>query len=595
VSAGGMFTHDTVDRVKEAANIVEIISAYTDLRRSGTQYMGLCPFHEERSPSFSVDPQKGFYHCFGCGVGGDVVKFVEEKEGLAFPEALESLAERYGVEIQREGVDPKVEEERRRRERLRAALDRTAGFYTAYLGGSDKAAKAREYLASRGLGEEILEAFQVGFAPSAWDQVLTNGQKAGFTIPELQAAGLVQKGKKGGFYDRFRARITFPIRDPRGRMQGFGARALSPDSKPKYLNSPDGALYNKSRTLYGIDRAWAAIAKRRRAVVVEGYTDVLAAHQAGIEETVAIMGTAITQDQLSILASHTEEVVLALDADRAGRDAMLRAQRVAGSKRLRLRVAAMPAGEDPADMLLEGQVDRLRDLIDGAVEMPVFHVRAVLDAADLGSPTGRDRALDEVVPVLAAMGETISRDELAREVADRLDADPSLVSRRIAAPGARPAEAERRGAPAGPVPAAAPAPIGARERRERALLAMCIREPKDGREILERLRPEHLSTDATRRARDWLDAQLDAPLEGLPRDDEALVSVVTDLVMTAEREPATRAAMENNFLELDLRRIEDQIDAALREGGDLPVDLQRERAALAERVFGRGQGDLSLK
>jgi DNA primase len=328
---------------------------------------------------------------------------------------------------------------------------------------------------------------------------------------------------------------------------------------------------------------------------MEGYTDVLAAHQAGIEEAVAIMGTAITPDQISILASHTDEVILALDADSAGREAMLRAQRVAGSRRVRLRVAAMPPGEDPADMLGEGQVDRLGELIDGALEMPVFHVRAVLDSADLASPSGRDRALDEAVPVLAAMGETISRDELAREVADRLDADPALVMRRMAAPGARPPVAaggegrDGRDARAGDRrPATPPAPISARERRERALLAMCIASPELGAEFIGRLEPEHLSSSLTRRARDWLAAHLDAPLESLPRDDDELVSLVTELAMTAEREPATREAMELNFLELDLRMVEDRIAAAERAGEDPPVKLQQERAKLAERVFGRG-------
>ncbi len=587
MSAGGMFTHDTVERVKEAANIVEIISAHTDLRRSGVSFMGLCPFHDERSPSFSVDPQAKLYHCFGCGVGGDVIKFVEKKEGLPFPEAVESLGDRYGVAIEREKEDPRAEEARRRRERLGQALERTAAFYRAYLTDSPKAAKARKYLEGRGLGAEVLEAFGVGYAPSAWDQVLTHGQRAGFTVAELEGAGLVQKGRKGGHYDRFRSRITFPVRDARGRMQGFGARALSPDTKPKYLNSPDGELYNKSRTLYGIELARPAIAKRRRAVVVEGYTDVLAAHRAGIEETVAIMGTAITSDQLSILASHTDEVILALDADRAGREAMLRAQRVAGSRSVRLRVAAMPPGEDPADMLGAGQVDRLRELIDDAVEMPVFHVRSVLDGADLATPAGRDRALDEVVPVLAAMGETISRDELAREVADRLDADPALVTRRIAG-GSRGAGSDAHAArrPGAPAPAPA-APISARERRERALLAMCLASPKDGREILERLTPEHLSSELAQRARAWLTDHLDAPLADLPRDDEPLLALVTELVMLAEREPSTAQAMEQNFLELDLRVVEDRIAAAEREGAPPPVELQRQRADLKERVFGR--------
>jgi DNA primase len=591
VSGGGMFTAGGVERVKDAADIVEIISDYTDLRRSGARFTGLCPFHDERTPSFSVDPQEKLYHCFGCGVGGDVIKFVEEKQGLTFPEAVEVLAERYGVEVERERADPRAEEARRRRSRLGDLLARTAEFYAVFLRTSPKAEKARAYLAGRGLGDEVLEEFGVGFAPSAWDQVLTRGQRAGFSVPELIAAGLAQKGQKGGHYDRFRARITFPVRDPRGRVQGFGARALSPDSKPKYLNSPEGELYRKSRTLYGIDRARPAIAKTGRAVVVEGYTDVLAAHQAGIRETVAVMGTAITPEQLSILASHTEEVVLALDADRAGRAAMLRAQRVAGSRRVRLRVAAMPAGEDPADILAGGSADRFRELVERAVEMPVFHVRAILDAADLGSAAGRDRALDEAVPVLVALGETISRDELAREVADRLDADPSLVMRRVSGSGARGAGDGPPAAPAAPSPrtgAAAPSrPISARERRERALLAMCIGEPALGREFLERLSDEHLSSGVARRARAWLVGHVEEPLAGLPRDDDELVALVTDLAMRAEREPASREAMENNFLELDLRLVEDRIAAAERTGGSPPVELQRQRAALKERVFGR--------
>jgi DNA primase len=572
-------------------DIVEIVSAYTDLRRTGDRFMGLCPFHEERSPSFSVDPREKLYYCFGCEAGGDVFRFVQEKEGLGFPEAVEALGDRYGVEIERESEDPRAEEARKRRTRLGELLERTAQFYANYLwADSAEARKARGYLDSRGLGEEVLRAFGVGYAPSAWDQVLTRGQRAGFGVPELQAAGLVQKGRQGGHYDRFRARIMFPVRDPRGRVQGFGARALRPDTKPKYLNSPEGELYRKSRTLYGIDRARAAMAKAGRAVVVEGYTDVLAAHQAGIEEAVAVMGTAITPEQLQQLSRYAEEVVLAMDADRAGRAAMLRAQRVAGSKKLRLRVASMPAGEDPADMLQEGEAERISALIQEAVELPEFHVRVALDEADLGSPGGRDRALDEVVPVLAAMGESISRDELARVVADRLNADPGLVMRRLAMSGApAPAgggqageAAKADGGTAKPRPAARP--LNMRELRERALLAMCIASPAEGREFLQRLTPEHLSSPAVARARDWLAGHLEEPLAGLPRDDEELVSLVTYVYTRADREPGGREAMELNFLQLEKAVVEGQIEAVRKQGGDAPVDLQRRRADLAERI-----------
>jgi DNA primase len=587
------FSTDTIERVKEAADIVEIVSAHTDLRRQGERFTGLCPFHEERTPSFSVDPREKLYYCFGCEAGGDVFRFVQEREGLGFAEAVEALGERYGVEVEREREDPRAEEARRRRARLWELLERTAAFYVSFLWESPKAARAREYLQGRGLGEEVLRAFSVGFAPSAWDQVLTRGQRAGFSVEELRAAGLVQKGRQGGFYDRFRKRITFPVRDPRGRVLGFGARGMGEDAKPKYMNSPEGELYTKSRTLFGIDRARGAIARRGRAVVVEGYTDVLALHQAGIEEAVAVMGTAITPEQLQLLSGHAEEAVLAMDADRAGRDAMVRAQRVAGAKKMRLRVAAMPAGEDPADMLAAGPPERFTELVSGAVDLPAFEVESALAAADLSSPAGRDRALDEVVPVLAAMGESISRDELVRRVADRLDADPGLVSRRAGggaggAPATRGARMDREAEPARP---AAPAGNGrrealsARELQERALLAMCITSPAEGREFLERLTPEHLSSPLAVRAWEWLSGHLEAPLSGLPRDDEELVSMITQLVMTAEREPASREAMELNMLQLEQRMLEDRLGAARDRGDDREFNrLSHERAGLADRI-----------
>jgi DNA primase len=590
------FTNETIERVRDSVDFVEIVSAYTDLRRAGERYVGLCPFHEERTPSFSLDARDKLYYCFGCEAHGDVFTFIAEKEGLGFPDAVEALADRYAVEVERESEDPRVEEARRRRARLGEALQRASDFYGNYLWESGEAARAREYLQSRGLGDEVLREFGVGYAPSAWDTVVKRGQVAGFGIPELHAAGLVQKGQKGGFYDRFRARITFPVRDARGRVQGFGARALRKDQKPKYLNSPEGELYRKKRTLYGIDVARSAIAKAGRAVVVEGYTDVLAAHQAGIGEAVAVMGTAITPEQVQLLAAHAEEVVLALDADRAGREAMLRAQRVARGKRVRLRVASMAAGGDPADMLTgEGVAKdaaaRFRKLIEDADDLPVFHARMLLGDADLETPAGRDRALDEVVPVLVAMPDSITREELAREVADRLDADPGLVARRIAAiekgGGRRAPAAAASAAPVAASDGAEARPLSARERRERALLAMCVASPAEGREFIERLTPEHLSSPLTVRARDWLERNLDEPTRGLPRDDEELVSLVTQLVMWGEREPASHEAMELNFLQLEQGMVERRIEAAAREGGAAPVELQRQRAELVERIARR--------
>ncbi len=593
------FTAESVERVKEAVDMVEVVSAYTDLKRAGTRFSGLCPFHDERSPSFSVNAEEKLYHCFGCGVGGDVIRFVEEKEGLTFADAVEALADRYGVEIEREQEDPRAEEQRRKRTRLGELLERTAGFYASFLWDSPQASKAREYLSGRGLSEEALREFGVGCAPGTWDSVLVRGQQAGYSVEEIEAAGLVLRSQKGrGHYDRFRSRIMFPIRDARGRIQGFGARALRPDQRPKYVNSPESELYSKRRTLYGIELARPAIAKAGRALVVEGYTDVIGCHQAGIRDAVAVMGTAITPEQVKLLSAYAEEAVLALDADRAGREAMLRAEGVASGKRLRLRVARMPAGKDPADLLAGGDgvsATAFREAIEAADALPVFHVRTLLDDADLSTPGGRDRALDEVVEVIAAMGDSITREELMREVADKLDADPGLVSRRIAAAGRG---GGRRAAPGASVPAGdpgpeagrgaprppAPRPLSARERRELALLAMCIASPADGREVLDKLTDEHFSSPTAARARAWLGEHLEEPLKGLSRDDEALWEYVTQVAMQAEREPATAEAMELSFLELERALVEDRIAVAESNGGEPPVELQRRRAELTDRI-----------
>ncbi len=583
-----LISTESLDRLKQTADIVEVVSAHTDLRRQGARWVGLCPFHEERTPSFSVDAQEKLYHCFGCGVGGDVIKFVEEKEGLGFAEAVELLADRYGVELEREQEDPQAEARRQQRRRLEQLLDRTASFYASYLWESQEAAKAREYLAERGLAEQALRDFGVGYAPSAWDKVLVLGQRAGFRVEELRRVGLVQQGRGGGEYDRFRSRIMFPIRDRRGRTLGFGGRAMRGDQGAKYVNTAETDFFHKSDLLYGVDRAKAAIAKAARAVVVEGYTDVLALHQAGVEEAVGVMGTAITGEQVAALSGMVEEVVLALDADSAGQEAMLRAQRVAAGRKMRLRVAAMPAGVDPAEMMAEeGGAERFRALVDAAEELSSFQVGLVLARTDVGSPAERDRALAEVAPVLAGLGETASRDELVRRVAERLDLEPAMVMGRVVAATPASGGPQQAPAPGASRQQAAPprraAELTSRERRERALLAMCVAIPEEGKGYLERLTEAHLSPSGARAAA-WLREHPGDPASNLPQDNE-LAGLITELVMLSRSEPASAEAMQLNFLLLEQRRLEDEIAAAAeRDDYQHRATLSRERAALVERI-----------
>ena len=295
-----LFTRDSIDRLRDAIDMVDLVGSKTDLRRVGSRWTGLCPFHDERTPSFSVNAESKLFYCFGCHEKGDAFSFVEKTEALDFREAVELLGDRYGVELQLENDDPQAEQRRRRRERLSKLLDRTADYYAKFLWDSQEAAKARDYLVGRGLLEEVLREFRVGYSPSAWDRVLVGAQRDGFRPEELEAAGLAQRGR-GGIYDRFRGRIMFPLANARGRVLGFGARAMSEGRGPKYLNTSENEIYHKGRQLFGIDLARAHAARSGRIVVVEGYTDVLALHQAGIRESVAIMGTALTAEQMAEL------------------------------------------------------------------------------------------------------------------------------------------------------------------------------------------------------------------------------------------------------------------------------------------------------
>ncbi len=582
------FTPDTIDRVRAAANMVEIVSARTDLRRQGVRYTGLCPFHDERSPSFSVHAEEKLYHCFGCGVGGDVFDFVAATENVDFPAAVEMLADRYGIEVTREREDPQAEARRKARNRLNELLERAAGFYANFLRDAPEARKAREYLESRGLGHEVLELFGIGYAPSPWDTLIMRGQRAGFSVNELGAAGLAQKGRSGGMYDRFRERITFPIRDARGRTVGFGARAMRPDQKPKYLNSAENELFHKGEILYGIDIARPAMAKAGRALVVEGYTDVLALHQAGFSETVGVMGTAITEPQLALLSATVDTVVLALDADAAGRKAMLRAQEVASGRRLTIRVVAMPAGEDPAEIATaDDGAARFAAMVEAAVDLPEFHIGLILDTVDTSSPQDRDRGLVEVAPVLAAIRPGATREDLTRRVAERLGIEPTVVVARLEQPA--PAESTRQG-PAGPAeatpqPAPARSLLSRRERLERSMLVMCVARPEEGRSYLERLDDAQLSSPLIVRAAAWLRQHLDDPMDGLDPGDRELHRLISAMVVRAEPEQVGEGSIRRNFKELELAALEDRITAAAGRGdAEERARLNLERSRLVEEV-----------
>ena len=576
-----LFTRDSIDRLRDAVDMVDLVGAKTDLRRVGSRWTGLCPFHDERTPSFSVNGEEKLFYCFGCQAKGDAIGFVEQAEGLDFVDAVEMLSERYGVQLERENDDPRADEERHRKKRLRSLLERAARFYSAYLFDSQEARAAREYLAGRGLAEEILREFRIGYAPSAWDRMLVGAQESGFRPDELEKAGLAQRGRQGGLYDRFRGRIMFPLADRRGQVLGFGARAMRDGQGPKYLNTSENEIFRKGQQLFGLHLAHGPATKSERIVVVEGYTDVLALHQAGIRDSVAIMGTALTPGQMTLLAQTAKKVVLALDADRSGQEAMLRAARTGGGAALH--VVEMPDGKDPADLIAAGEADAFSQRLARAVPMLQFQVDRVLADADRETPAGIDRALEEAVRLIAehTKSDTKMRDNLVRTVADEFDMRPENVMSKVASSPSVPAAPRRDRGPAFPAGASAGEVAF---RAEREFLARCLASNDLGRSYLSQPTDDQLSSDATRRAREHLAAHFDDPLAGLPDDEPALAALVTDVALAAQEQPASpEAVLRMSILQLEKRRIEREIRRAAHDGDH---SRQSELAAAEQRVRG---------
>jgi DNA primase len=446
---------EDIDRVRDATDFAALVEQRCELERGGAgSYMCLCPFHDERTPSMSIKPDDKLFHCFGCGEGGNVFKWVELTEGVDFTGAVELLADRAGIQLKTPEEDPETAARRAREKRLLELLDRTSRFYERQLWESQEGADARRELQRRGLDPDLLKAFRVGYSPRRGNPVLQGSQKAGYAIDELLASGAVQRGRDGrdDLYDRFRRRIMFPLADRRGRIMGFGARALDDDQKPKYINSSDGVVYRKGRHLFAAHIARRQAARTGEVILCEGYTDVIALHQAGLSNAVGLMGTALTPEQIVALGKLAPSVILALDADRAGREAMLRAAQLAAGSGLKLRVVLMPDGMDPADLMLKRGPEALTRAFAEPMALGRFHVGHVLDQADLTTSEGKDRAIEALRPVFAQQPPGVLHMELMQHAAGRLRLDPtalqSLIENTPAAP-APPQPDQRRGGGAG--------------------------------------------------------------------------------------------------------------------------------------------------
>ncbi|HWE58794.1 MAG TPA: DNA primase [Solirubrobacteraceae bacterium] len=576
------YTADSRDRVRDSVDMLALVGSKVELTRRGQDsYFGCCPFHDERTASFHVRPDEKHYHCFGCSESGDPFTFVMLTEGLDFKGALESLADRFGVKLETEDESPEAASRRQRRERLYSLLDRAATFYERYLWEAQEAAPAREYLRERGFSEEIVREFRVGYAPQSWDRLVGASRKAGFGAEELLAAdlGRRKKARPDELIDRFRGRLMFPTADARGRVRGFGARTMGNDDGPKYLNTSEGEAYRKREVLYGIAQAREEAAREGRMILCEGYTDVLALHQAGVLNAVGIMGTSLTDEQVAELVRVVGVLELCLDADNAGQRAMERAAKVCADSGLQLRVVPLPVGADPGELIAQEGADALRKRIAASVPYVVFQVGRVLEAADLGGAEGKDRAIVDLRPVLAGVPASVLRDELVRNAAGALGIpEARLVSLLGQAPAAASPVRVPPSEPGGrddhadqwrDRPPVVNAPRRQRPEPERSFLAMCLASPDLGAAALARIDPDALLLDdVLRRAARFLSAHLPGELPDPPGEDPELILVVDDLRSRAGRgREVTVDELEHARLVLERDRLRREIRFMREHGG----------------------------
>ncbi|HHT05732.1 MAG TPA: DNA primase [Hydrogenispora sp.] len=404
-----------ISDVKENNDIVAVISEYVNLKQRGRSFTGLCPFHSEKTPSFTVSREKQLFYCFGCGAGGDVLTFIMRIENLTFGPALRLLAERANIQLPEVQLSPTGKKQKEERERLYRLNAFAAAFYQKILWQTKTGTKAVAYLEARGITRAAAEKFGLGYAPPQWTALVGLFRKKGVALDEAEKAGLVCGGAEG-FYDRFRDRLLFPITDPRGRIIGFGGRLLG-DGQPKYLNSPETLIYQKNRSLYGLAEAREGIRRRGQVIVVEGYMDVIQAHQQGIDEVVASSGTALTPEQVRLLKRYSDKVFIAYDADAAGEAATIRGLDLLAAAGADVRVIRLPAGEDPDSLLKKEGAAGFRRYMAESVDLFTFKLAYILENADLATPTGKARAVQRVFPLLTQVKNEIMREAYLKQTA----------------------------------------------------------------------------------------------------------------------------------------------------------------------------------
>ena len=546
-----------IDEIQARTDIADLISRYVLLKRAGRHFKANCPFHKERTPSFMVNTDKQIFHCFGCGIGGNIFSFLMQHDRLTFPEAVRELGDHVGVQVP--DRDPSGDESHKA---LAALMEKVCGHFERRLLEPKAGRPAREYLRTRGVSDRTRQAFRLGLAPAGWDRLLRAAQAAGVAGERLEAAGLVVKGKSG-YYDRFRNRLIFPIQDLRGRIVGFGGRSLD-GKEPKYLNGPETALYSKGRHLFGMAQAKDAIIAAKTAVVVEGYFDCVVLVDGGMAHVVSPLGTALTTEQARLLKRYAEQVILAFDADAAGEQATLRGVDLLIELGLRVRVAQLPQGVDPDEYLRASGRERFQQLLDRSLDLFEFLVQTALRRDPAGSTEEKVKAAQFVLPTIAKVPDAIVRSEYVRLLAGRLRLDEAAVAEELGKAHARtqpPAAPGRR-------PTSRPVSEGP----ERFFTALVLDDPSRWQAVQERVSLDHLTDPALRNI---LSVVCELAAAGHPATPASVVSRLPEggdgALVTALVELAQTAASKDEAFEDCVRRLADNA-------------RKRERAKLQEQI-----------
>ena len=581
----GRIADEKIQEIRDRVDIVEVVSGYLPLKRSGVNYQGLCPFHQEKTPSFNVNASRQIFHCFGCGVGGNVFSFLMRMDGLSFPDAVRRIGEKVGIEVEEEEASPAEIRRREARERL-ARINEVAGsFYHQLLLDEDAGAPGRRYLRQRGYDGETVRAFQLGFAPGGWDTLAKYLMEKNFSAEDIRNTGLVRPGKQErGDYDLFRNRLLFPIHDLQGRMVAFGGRILD-DSLPKYINSPETDVYHKGQVLYGLYQARDAIRHSGTVLVVEGYFDVLALHRAGFTNAVATCGTALTADHARLLKRYADKILLLFDEDAAGRQATFRAMDALLPSGIAVSVVAMPAGEDPDSLLKARGEEGLSSCLD--VARPVLEV-FIDDQLRINddSVEGRARAANQVLERIRRLPEELERSLYLQRLAKRIglnvvDLQSKLRNSLPAAPPVRRPERQL---------AAVYKPVTATGQVQKYLLRLMLVDERLRKRVREEGTAELFPDDQYRGLAEHLlasedaEGQLPANLMGAELD-EANQSLLASLVIQEDQGWADnpekifedcRRAAANTRLKQRLQEVSHLLEEA-RHSGDEAAEVQHLR------------------